>query len=748
MADKPTNKERLKELGEKIEAGIREVFDSDKYAEYLKVMSRFPTYSVNNQMLIRLQRPNATKVAGYNKWQQFERHVKRGEHGITIIAPTPYKKKIEEQKLDPDTKAPVLDANGKVVMEEKEIEIPTFRPIKVFDYAQTEGKPLPQLAADLFGNVQHYEAFMEALRRTSPVPLTIEPMQDNMDGFFSPTAQRIAIRQGMSEVQTVCACIHEMTHATLHNYEKQRMEAAAGDPDKEPPKPKTHQIEEIEAESTSYMVCQYFGIETGENSFGYVASYCKNRELSELRACLNTINKAAGGMIAGIEKHFAEVCKEQGIDLSEQKKEPEQTPPAVEEPAAEEPTAPVQEKLLLLDEAVYLHLQTTEGGYDYTLYDKDTLRQMDGGQLDAPELPISTAALKICEMHDLGGQSIKYAPLAMIETLQEAAYQQMQEAAAQAAAPESTMLPDAPEQALDEYPMPDPMLTLDDLEKCGYRDGDMLPLSKERAMELYERDLTVYAVVDGGSAEMLFDREEFDTQAAGTMYAVSREEWEESPEFDARVQDRLKHQEERERAFLSHEGDCFAIYQVAENDPQRLRFMNMDWLNAHDLSVERGNYDLVYTAPLPETGSIDGRLHKLFEQFNFHRPADFHSPSMSVSDIVAIKRDGVVSCHYCDSVGFQEIPGFLPSNPLKNAEMTVEDDYGMIDGIINNGPKATVAELEAQARSGQPISLMDLADAVHREERDKKKSVMEQLRQSPKQERKKTAPKRSAEREL
>ena len=758
MADKPTNKERLKELGEKIEAGIREVFDSGKYAEYLKVMSRFPTYSVNNQMLIRLQRPNATRVAGYNKWQQFERHVKRGEHGITIIAPTPYKKKIEEQKLDPDTKAPVLDANGKVVMEEKEIEIPTFRPIKVFDYAQTEGKPLPQLAADLFGNVQHYEAFMEALRRTSPVPLTIEPMQDNMDGFFSPTAQRIAIRQGMSEVQTVCACIHEMTHATLHNYEKQRMEAAAGDPSKEPPKPKPHQIEEIEAESTSYMVCQYFGIETGENSFGYVASYCKDRELSELRACLNTINKTAGSMIAGIEKHFAEVCKEQGIDLSEQKNEPEQTVPAAEEPAAEEPAAPEldpmdqpapeQEKLLLLDEAVYLHLQTTEGGYDYTLYDKDTLRQMDGGQLDAPELPLSTAALKICEMHDLGGQSIKYAPLAMIETLQEAAYQQMQEAAAQAAVPESTMLPDAPEQALDEYPMPDPMLTLDDLEKCGYRDGDMLPLSKERAMELYERDLTVYAVVDGGGAEMLFDREEFDTQAAGTMYAVSREEWEESSEFDARVQDRLNHQEERERAFLSHEGDCFAIYQVAENDPQRLRFMNMDWLNAHDLSVERSNYDLVYTAPLSETGSIDGRLHKLFEQFNFHRPADFHSPSMSVSDIVAIKKDGVVSCHYCDSACFQEIPGFLPSNPLKNAEMTVEDDYGMIDGIINNGPKATVAELEAQARSGQPISLMDLADAVHREERDKKKSVMEQLRQSPKQERKKTAPKKSAEREL
>ena len=793
MADKPTNKERLKELNEKIEAGIREVFSSDKYAEYLKVMSRFPTYSVNNQMLIRLQRPGATRVAGYNKWQQFERHVKRGERGITIIAPTPYKKKIEEQKLDPDTKAPVLDANGKVVMEEKEIEIPTFRPIKVFDYAQTEGKPLPQLAADLFGNVQHYEAFMEALRRTSPVPLTLEPMQDNMDGFFSPSSQRIAIRQGMSEIQTVCACIHEMTHAILHNYEKQRMEAAAGDTTQEPPKPKPHQIEEIEAESTSYMVCQYFGIETGANSFGYVASYCKDRELSELRACLNTINKTAGGMISSIDKHFAEVCKEQGIDLSEQEKETEQTAPAAEEPAepelapltepdpnlvkmadeamaagvdtvwtsgaefplsfdtgSDQPSAAFQEALLVLDDTAYLHIQPCDTGWDYTLYDKNTLRQMDGGQLDAPDLPLSTAALQICEMHDLGGQSIQYAPLSMIEILQEADYQQMQVEAAQAndAAPESTMLPDAREQTLDESPMPDPMITLDDLEKCGYRDGDMLPVSKERAMELYEKDLTVYAVVDGGSAEMLFDREDFDAQKPDTMYAISREEWEESPEFDALVQDRLNHQAEREQAFLSHEGDCFAIYQVTENDPQRVRFMDMDWLASHNIPVERSNYDLVYTAPLQETGSLDGRLNKLFEQFNFHRPADFHSPSMSVSDIVAVKRDGVLSCHYCDRVGFQEILGFLPDNPLKNAEMTVEDDYGMIDGIINNGSKATVAELEAQAISGQPISLMDLADAVHREERDKKKSVMEQLRQSPKQERKKTAPKRSAEREL
>ena len=165
-------------------------------------------------------------------------------------------------------------------------------------------------------------------------------------------------------------------------------------------------------------------------------------------------------------------------------------------------------------------------------------------------------------------------------------------------------------------------------------------------------------------------------------------------------------------------------------------------------TVQRDNYDLVYTAPLLPSDLKGDTAEQLFYRFNNEHPADYLHPSMSVSDIVAIKRDGHVSCHYCDSFGFAEVPGFLPDNPLKNAEMTVEDDYGMIDGIINNGPKATVAELEAQARSGQPISLMDLADAVHREERDKRKSVMEQLRQSPKQERKKTAPKRSAEREL
>ena len=382
------------------------------------------------------------------------------------------------------------------------------------------------------------------------------------------------------------------------------------------------------------------------------------------------------------------------------------------------------EKLYELDGRLYLHVQPCDGGYDYTIYDKGTMRALDGGQLDAPELPLSTAALKICEMHDMGGQSIQYAPLSMIETLQEAAVQQMQ-AAAQAAAPETTMLPDAPEQHLDEYPMPDPTLTQDDLEKSGYLDGDLLPLSKERAYELMERDLTVYIVQQGENPAMAFDTTDLD--AYDGIFAVTREEWEESPAFDAQVKERMDHQQEREQAFLSHKGDCFAIYQVKHTDELRdIRYEGLEWLKSIGQTAQRDNYDLVYTAPLLPSDLKGDTAEQLFYRFNNEHPADYRHPSMSVSDIVAIKRDGKVSCHYCDSFGFAEVPGFLPDNPLKNAEMAVEDDYGMIDGILNNGQR-------------QP---------PQRELPEKRKSVVEQLKSQPKPEHKKTAPKKSAEREI
>ena len=605
---------------------------------------------------------------------------------------------------------------------------------------------------------------------------------------------------------------------------------------------KDRHTEEVEAESISYAVCKYFGIETGENSFGYIASWSQGKELKELRASLETINKTSGTLISDIERHYKEICKERGID-PHAKAEPETAPieqptgnltyyvaecmefpnlgeyhdnlsleeairiyqeipaermngikgigfelkdgsdyegpfpiltgqtidldtiqaidyyrdnplvqKAVKELAAAMPEMEVlgadanqQEALFLIDNAIYLHIQSCDSGWDYTLYDAASMKELDGGQLDMPEISRMKAVLQICDDNDLGRDSVKYAPLSMIETLQEAAYQQMQAEASQMAA--SSQLPEAQEQALDEYPMPDEQVSTPDMQEYGYSYDGMLPVTRERALELDAAGLTVYVLHEDNTESMVFDPQEI--MDHGGLFGVDREEWEKSPQFHEKVMERQEHQQEREQAFLSQNRDCFAIYQVSRDDPQNVRFMNLDWLKSHNISIDRSNYDLIYTAPLRESGTVPEQLEKLYQQFNLEKPVDFHSPSMSVSDIVAIRQDGKVSCHYCDSVGFTQIPGFLPENPLKNAEMAVEDDYGMIDGIINNGAKEpTVAELEQQARSGQPISLMELAAATHREEREKKKSVMEQLKGQPKTEHKKTAPKKSAEREI
>ena len=894
MAEKAPIKEQIKKLTDQIEAGIKALFQSgdlEKYQAYLRTMSHFHHYSVNNQMLIFSQCPHATLVAGYQKWQnQFSRHVLRGEKGISILAPTPYKIKVEKEKLDPDTKLPLLDADGNTITEEKEVQIPMFRPVKVFDVSQTDGKPLPELASSLSGNVPNYEAFMEALRRSAPVPITFEAMAADTDGYFSADHQKIAIRQGMSEVQTVSATVHEIAHSKLHDPKKYEMlpswkvvlESEGGtkhdfkldfatereaeqfasdmdwryvdenqfewrlaveeDPTAEKQAIKNRHTEEVEAESISYAVCKYFGIETGENSFGYIASWSQGKELKELRASLETINKTSGTLICDIERHYKEICKERGIDPNT-KAEPETAPieqptgnltyyvaecmefpnlgeyhdnlsleeavriyqeipaermngikgigfelkdgsdyegpfpiltgqtidldtiqaidyyrdnplvqkavkelaAAMQEMEALGADANQQEALFLIDDATYLHIQPCDSGWDYTLYDAASMKELDGGQLDMPEISRMKAVLQICDDNDLSSNSVKYAPLSMIETLQDAAYQQMQAEVSQMTA--SFQLPEAQEQALDEYPMPDEQVSTPDMQEYGYFYDGMLPVTRERALELDAAGLTVYVLHEDNTESMVFDSQEI--MDHGGLFGVDREEWEKSPQFHEKVIERQEHQQEREQAFLAQNRDCFAIYQVSRDDPQNVRFMNLDWLKSHDISIERSNYDLIYTAPLRESGTVPEQLEKLYEQFNLQKPADFHSPSMSVSDIVAIKQDGKVSCHYCDSVGFTQIPGFLPENPLKNAEMAVEDDYGMIDGIINNGVKEpTVAELEQQARSGQPISLMDLTAAAHREEREKKKSVMEQLKSQPKAEHKKIAPKKSAEREI
>ena len=632
MSPAQSNKERIKEITAGIEKGIQELFESDRYRNYLTTMSRFHRYSLNNVMLIHAQKPDATLVAGFNKWKNsFGRHVKKGEKGIQILAPTPYKIKQEEQKLDPDTKLPLLDENGEPVTEEKEVTIPMFKVVSVFDVSQTDGRPLPQISSTLTGDVAEYEVFLEALHRTSPVPISFQAMEPGMDGYFAPKKQKIFLREGMSQVQTICAAVHEIAHSKLHDYEHMTELADDGETILVPGE-KSRNTEEVEAESVSYAVCQYFGIETADNSFGYIAAWSQGKELKELRASLETINKTSSELISGIEKHYREICKERGIQAETQEQE---TSPEV------------------------LH----------------------------PE-----------------------------------------------SAPEAVPPPAPPKEQEPDYrlPLPDPTITPDMAEQCGYTIPDMYLLSKDRAMELLEKDVVIFTLYPDKPAEMVFDAEDIVTHDG--IFGITCEDWQ-------NIHDTIPARDVHRR-FLEAPGDAYAVMQLKGSAPAELRYTGLNYLSQ---PPSPGNYDILYTGPIACAQNQSATLENLFEIFNINRPGDFTGHSLSVSDIIALKQDGVVSYHYCDNVGFQELPGFMSENYLKAAEMSTEDDYGMIDGIINNGKQPTVAEPEQQARSGQPISLMDLADAVHRE---KKPSVLEKLKDQPQQSQRKAKPRKSKEQEI
>ena len=733
MPEKPgKNREQLKEITDRIEAGIRDIFESgdmDKYRNYLRTMSRFHNYSLNNQALIHLQRPDATFVAGYNRWRdKFSRHVLRGEKGITIIAPTPYKKKIEQEKLDPDTKLPILDADGKIVTEEKEIEIPMFRPVKVFDYAQTDGKPLPERVAspvaNLTGSVENYEAFMEALRRSSPVPVEFKPMSADMDGYFSPKSQSITLREGMSEVQTVSAAVHEIAHAKLHNYGLQQAAER---------RHKSRNTEEVEAESISFMVCAYFGIETGANSFGYVATWSKNAELPEFRASLDTIGKTANGIITDVEKHFAEVCKERGIEIPKDTEYELVTIPPSRADAlafAAEYVAFLRRDLNAPDSA---EGPAAASVADRLLAGEDAELRKELAELVklADELGIDDGSHGLLERFN----GLFRREWRAKEGPQPEAKAEMDE--------KMTELPPLPE--LEQgYPMPDTSIGFLEMYQYGYTDGNtMLPLTKERAMELFLQDVPVFLLYADSTEAMALDAEDISSHTG--VFGVEREEWD-----AVRGVVTLSEQADTEKLFLENPQDAFLIYQIRRGgELDAYRFMNYDYLQSKGVTPERGGYDAIYTGGLADYGDNKTNLDMIYQRFNVDHPADFKGHSLSVSDIVALKQNGVVSCHYVDSIGFRELPNFLkPENYLKNAEMAMEDDYGMIDGIINNGPKQpTVADLEAQVKAGFSISLTELAAASHREQ--KKPSVLEKLRErTPEQAKNKTAPKRSAEREL
>jgi len=345
MADNQKIREEVQALTTQLETGIQDLYSSDKYAAYLDTLAKFHNYSTRNTMLIHLQMPEATNVAGFNKWKnEFSRHVTKGQKGIRIFAPAPYIVKKEMEMLDPETKVPMLDNSGKPIVEEVDVTIPAFKAVSVFDVSQTDGQPLPSLAENLTGDVRQYEAFLDSLKDVSAMPIDFADMDENQDGECNYNTRAITVRSGMSEVQTIAAVVHEMTHAELHDYNEQldlqEPESAtdvSDDAEAASQKPRSRRAEEVEAESVSYVVCQHYGIETAANSFGYIAEWSKGQELNELKASLDIIRKTATSMIERIDSRFAEICKDRDIDLSAEK---ETVEPVVEQEEAQEiPTA-------------------------------------------------------------------------------------------------------------------------------------------------------------------------------------------------------------------------------------------------------------------------------------------------------------------------------------------------------------------------------------------------------------------------
>ena len=302
-SEKPADK--LKEITDRLEQGIKELFDSDRYKEYLRVMSKFHNYSFNNTLLIAMQKPDASLVAGFQSWKNnFKRNVVKGEKGIKILAPSPFKIKQEMEKIDPATQKPVIGADGKPVKEEKEITIPTFKVVSVFDVSQTEGKELPDIAVDMLtGDVERFKDVFAALKKTSPVPIGFEKIEGNSHGYYHLEEKRIAIDEGMSEIQTIKTAIHEIAHAKLHDIDPNAPQEEQTDrPDR--------RTREVQAESVAYAVCQHYGLDTSDYSFGYVAGWSSGRELDGLKSSLETIRGTAAEIINSIDEHLQEIQKE------------------------------------------------------------------------------------------------------------------------------------------------------------------------------------------------------------------------------------------------------------------------------------------------------------------------------------------------------------------------------------------------------------------------------------------------------
>ena len=706
-SEKPA--EKLKEITDRLEQGIAELFDSERYKEYLKVMSKFHNYSFRNTVLIAMQKPDASLVAGFSAWKNnFERNVMKGQKGIKIIAPSPYKIKQEMQKIDPHTQKPVIGKDGKPVTEEKEVTIPAYKVVSVFDVSQTEGKELPDIAVDeLTGDVDRYKDFFAALEKTSPVPIAFENIEGGSHGYYHLEDKRIAINEGMSELQTLKTAIHEIAHAKLHDIDLNA-------PKDEQQPHVDRRTREVEAESVAYTVCQHYGLDTSDYSFGYVAGWSSGRELSELKSSLETIRSAAAEIINSIDENLAELQKAQ---------DKEQTA-GQEQPTREEKAAPKEqpqpEAPAKADTAGKEKPEAAAPG-------KSGAQEKAGA---APKEAFTPETIYKMRRNPYG-DSPENSHLLQVYVTQENGRAKMGD----------VLYTGTPEKCRE---------LMGQLKSGGLTEGDVKQLyaKAQETAQTAGQDKDTFSIyqIKGGDETRDFRFEPYDRlQAAGNV--VDRANYElvysaplapETSLEDIYTRFNIDHPKDFKGHSLSvsdvvvlhqdgqdaaHFVDSVGFREVPEFLQEQKQLTPDDLETGETVKTPRGTFHV--TAMSREQIEAAG--------YGFHHQSD--------DGKYLIMGNGTRAFAVAAEQAQRD-------NPLKTAEQTTEQNGNMIDGIINNTP--TVDELEAKVKAGEQISLVDLANAVKADKErgkgakpEKKPSIRAQLRADKEKAQKKNAKQKS-----
>ena len=688
-SEKPA--EKLKEITDRLEQGIAELFDSERYREYLKVMSKFQNYSFRNTVLIAMQKPDASLVAGFSAWKNnFERNVMKGQKGIKIIAPSPYKIKQEMQKIDPHTQKPVIGKDGKPVTEEKEVTIPAYKVVSVFDVSQTEGKELPDIAVDeLTGDVDRYKDFFAALEKTSPVPIAFENIEGGSHGYYHLEDKRIAINEGMSELQTLKTAIHEIAHAKLHDIDLNA-------PKDEQQPHVDRRTREVEAESVAYTVCQHYGLDTSDYSFGYVAGWSSGRELSELKSSLETIRSAAAEIINSIDENLAELQKAQDKEQTAGQEQPtregQEAAPEKPDPEAAAPgKSGAQEKAgaapkeAFTPETIY---RVRRNPYSDSRENSHLLQAyvtQENGRAKMGDV-LYTGTPEKCR--ELMGQ-LKSGELTEGDVKQ--LYAKAQETAQTTGQDKDTF------------------------SIYQIKGGDE---TRDFRFEPYDRLQAAGNVVDKANYELVYSAPLAPETSLEDIY--TRFNIDHPKDFKGHslsVSDVVVlHQNGQDTA---HYVDSVGFRQVPEFLQEQKQLTPDELTTGETIQTPRGTFHV--TAMSREQIEAAG--------YGFHHQSDDGKYLIMGNGTRAF----AVAAEQPEK-----------ANPLKHIEDTVEQNDNNFDGIINNTP--TVDELEAKVKAGETISLVDLANAVKADKErgkeakpEKKPSIRAQLRADKEKAQKKNA---------